>query len=131
MFARITLAPGSPPAEQIREQLRGLISTGLLPANERLPSVRQLASDLGVAAGTVAKVYKSLESERLVVTRIGGGTRVHPDASSTPATVLEAATRLARLGAASGMTLSEVMNALGAVWSEPGAPSNPRQSPSK
>lgn len=116
MSTRIILTPGAPPSDQIRDQLRGLITAGILPKDERLPSVRQLASDLGVAPGTVAKVYKMLEVEGLVVTRIGGGTRVSPDAQSTPSTVLAAAEHLARLGAASGMTLEDTMNVLGAVW---------------
>lgn len=118
MSARIALTPGSPPREQIRDQLRGLISSGILAANERLPSVRQLASDLGVAPGTVAKVYKSLEAEGLVITRIGGGTRVHPDAQSTPDAVLEAARLLAHRGAAAGMSLDDASNILSAVWQD-------------
>src|SRR5699024_8490657 len=44
--------------------------------DERLPSVRQLASDLEVAPGTVAKAYRPLEAEGLVVSRVGSETRV-------------------------------------------------------
>ncbi|MEV6333049.1 GntR family transcriptional regulator [Streptomyces sp. NPDC051909] len=38
-----------------------LISAGRLPEGERLPRIRQLASDLGLAAGTVASAYRELE----------------------------------------------------------------------
>lgn len=118
MSARIVLAPGSPPQEQIREQLHGLISSGLLAANERLPSVRQLASDLGVAPGTVAKVYKSLEAEGLLITRMGGGTRVNPEVQSTPEAVLEAARLFAHRATAADMTLNEASNTLSAIWQQ-------------
>lgn len=116
MSARIVLTAGNPPGDQIRDQLRGLITSGILGAHERLPSVRQLASDLEVAPGTVAKVYKLLETEGLVVTRIGGGTRVSADAHTTPLTVLEAARHLASLGISAGMEHEDVANVLGAVW---------------
>lgn len=45
---------GTPRADQIQDQVLGLITTGLLPAGQRLPSVHPLASGLGVAPGTVA-----------------------------------------------------------------------------
>ena len=63
------------PAMGIYRQLRGLIVSGQLGANERLPTVRQTASDLGVAPGTAAKAYKLLEQDGLVVTRTAAGTR--------------------------------------------------------
>lgn len=119
MFARIVLTPGNPPSDQIRDQLRGLITSGILGAHERLPSVRQLASDLGVAPGTVAKVYKLLEAEGMVATRIGGGTRVSVGAHTTPLTVVDAAKHLARLSIASGMTYEDASNVLSAVWHDP------------
>ncbi|MGW7409652.1 GntR family transcriptional regulator [Streptomyces sp. NPDC054833] len=67
-----------PPYEQIRAQLAALITTGRLPEGERLPTVRQLAADLGLAAGTVARAYRELESASLIRTRRGAGTRVAP-----------------------------------------------------
>ena len=55
----ITLsASGGPPTDQVRDEIRGLITTGQLAAGERLPSVRQLATDLDVAPGTIAKAYE-------------------------------------------------------------------------
>ncbi|WP_327129941.1 GntR family transcriptional regulator [Streptomyces sp. NBC_01727] len=65
-----------PPYEQIRAQLAALIATGRLPEGERLPAVRQLAADLGLAPGTVARAYRELESASLIRTRRGAGTRV-------------------------------------------------------
>jgi DNA-binding transcriptional regulator YhcF (GntR family) len=66
----------TPPYEQLRRQLSDVIQAGILAPQTRLPTVRQLAADLGVAAGTVMRAYAALEGEGLVVTRRGGGTAV-------------------------------------------------------
>ena len=66
----------TPPYEQLRRQLSAVIQSGTLAPQTRLPTVRQLAADLGVAAGTVMRAYAALEGEGLVVTRRGGGTAV-------------------------------------------------------
>jgi GntR family transcriptional regulator len=66
----------TPPYEQLRRQIVELIASGRLAPGRRLPPVRQLASDLGLAAGTVARTYRELEAEALVTTHRGGGTRV-------------------------------------------------------
>ncbi|MFD6992640.1 GntR family transcriptional regulator [Streptomyces sp. NPDC059943] len=65
-----------PPFEQIRTQLADLISVGRLREGDRLPPVRQLASDLGLANNTVVRAYRELESAGLVHSRRGSGTRV-------------------------------------------------------
>lgn len=109
---------GTPLVDQIRDQILGLITTGLLSVDQRLPSVRQLASDLGVAPGTVAKAYRSLESEGVLVTRIGSGTRVSTNASATPRDVLVAATQLVKAGKREAVDLEEVIRVLRAVWPE-------------
>lgn len=66
----------TPPYEQLRRQLVELIRYGALAPGDRLPPVRQLATDLGLAAGTVARTYRELETAGLVISRRGGGTRV-------------------------------------------------------
>jgi GntR family transcriptional regulator len=66
----------TPPYEQLRRQLSDLITAGRLAPGDRLPPLRQLAGDLGVAVGTVARTYRELEQEGMVVSRRGGGTRV-------------------------------------------------------
>lgn len=66
----------TPPYEQLRRQIAELIELGRLRANDRLPPVRQLANDLGLAPGTVARSYRELESRGMLVTRRGAGTRV-------------------------------------------------------
>lgn len=66
----------TPPYEQLRRQLADLIVAGRLGPGDRLPPLRQLAGDLGVAVGTVARTYRELEQEGLLASRRGGGTRV-------------------------------------------------------
>lgn len=68
----------TPPFEQVRRQVAALITSGTLEEGTRLPTVRQLAGDLRVAPGTVARAYKELEAAGLVVSRRGAGTRVAP-----------------------------------------------------
>lgn len=66
----------TPPYAQLRRQLADLITAGRLEPGDRLPPLRQLAGDLGVAVGTVARTYRELEQEGLLTSRRGGGTRV-------------------------------------------------------
>ena len=65
-----------PPFEQIRQQLHDRIVDGTLAAGTRLPTIRQLGTDLGLAPGTVARAYAELESAQLVETNRSRGTRV-------------------------------------------------------
>ena len=77
-FVSLDTASPVPPFEQIRSRVAELIVSGTLAGGERLPAVRQLAGDLRVAPGTVARAYKELETAGLLVTRRGAGTRVAP-----------------------------------------------------
>lgn len=74
----VNLRSAVPPYEQIRAQIAGHIAAGTLAPETRLPTVRDLASDLGVAAGTVARAYRELEAADLVVSRRRHGTSVAP-----------------------------------------------------
>lgn len=88
----IRLEPASavPPYEQVRHQLADLIMHGMLPAGRKLPPVRQLAADLGVANGTVARAYQQLEASGLVITRRAAGTRVAATTTLSPEARAEA-----------------------------------------
>jgi DNA-binding transcriptional regulator YhcF (GntR family) len=81
-----------PPFQQVRDQIADAIERDeLLPA-VRLPPVRQLASELGLAANTVARSYRELELAGLVETRGRHGTFV----SSGPSPARKQAARDAR-----------------------------------
>ncbi|MCW2804725.1 MAG: GntR family transcriptional regulator [Propionibacteriaceae bacterium] len=56
------------PFEQIRTQIATMVSDGTLSAGTKLPTVRQLATELGLAANTVAKAYRELESDGVIST---------------------------------------------------------------
>lgn len=81
---RLDLADPTPPYEQLRRQLAELIDAGTLAAGERLPPLRQLARDLGVAVGTVGRTYAELEAGGYVTSRRGAGTRVLPRPVAAP-----------------------------------------------
>ncbi|MEU7977059.1 GntR family transcriptional regulator [Micromonospora sp. NPDC049081] len=93
---RINPSSAVPPFEQVRQQIAELIRWGVLAAGQRLPTVRQLAADLGLANGTVARAYQELEAAGLVVTRRAAGTRVASAAVLQPDARLEALTLRAR-----------------------------------
>src|SRR3954449_66201 len=66
----------TPPYEQIRSQITAYVQGGLLADGDRLPTMRALAADLGVATGTVARAYAELEAAGLVASRRRTGTVV-------------------------------------------------------
>ncbi|WP_419845433.1 GntR family transcriptional regulator [Candidatus Poriferisocius sp.] len=65
-----------PPYEQLRAQLRLMVSSGQLKPRERLPPIRTLAQELSLAPGTVARAYRELEWEGIVEGRGRAGTFV-------------------------------------------------------
>ncbi|MEU4550051.1 GntR family transcriptional regulator [Nonomuraea dietziae] len=76
MIVEIDPDAAAPPYEQLRAQIAALIRTGKLAVGDRLPSIRQLAHDLGLAAGTVARAYRELETAGYLRGRAGQGTVV-------------------------------------------------------
>ena len=72
----VDLASGVPPYEQIRLQVLAHVAAGRLKAGDRMPTIRDLATDLGVAPGTVQRAYRELEQAGVVATRRRTGTVV-------------------------------------------------------
>ncbi len=66
----------TPPYEQIRSQIAAYVEGGVLAPGARLPTMRALAADLGVATGTVARAYGELEAGGLIASRRRTGTVV-------------------------------------------------------
>jgi DNA-binding transcriptional regulator YhcF (GntR family) len=63
-----------PAYEQIRSQVETMVGSGLMPPGTPLPPIRQLAADLGLAVNTVARAYRELERDGVVVSRVRHGT---------------------------------------------------------
>ena len=59
--------------EQIRDELRKLIVSGAIAADEKLPSVRSLAAQLAINPNTIQRAYNQLESEGYVYSVPGKG----------------------------------------------------------
>lgn len=78
MDLRLELDPASsvPPYEQLRSSVARQVADGTLVAGTRLPTVRALAVELGLAANTVAKAYRALEADGVIETRGRAGTFV-------------------------------------------------------
>ena len=72
-----------PPYEQVRSQVVALVGGGGLRPGDRLPAVRALAQELGLAPGTVARAYRELEAAGVVVTRGRNGTVVAETGDAT------------------------------------------------
>lgn len=68
-----------PPFEQLRQQITVQIAAGDLRPGDRLPTVRRLAGDLGIAPNTVARAYRELELEGVLSGRGRAGTFVSDD----------------------------------------------------
>ncbi|HKN99955.1 MAG TPA: PLP-dependent aminotransferase family protein [Pseudonocardiaceae bacterium] len=78
-FRELLIAPGT--RRGVESALREAIRTGRLPAGTRLPSSRDLSSQLGVARGTVTLAYTQLAAEGYLVSRRGSGTVVSQSVS--------------------------------------------------
>jgi DNA-binding transcriptional regulator YhcF (GntR family) len=76
MIVRIDDDSPIPPYRQLVDQMLALIAGGALEVGQRLPPVRQLAADLGLANGTVARAYRLLEGTGVLETRGRQGTFV-------------------------------------------------------
>ncbi|MFB7273769.1 GntR family transcriptional regulator [Streptomyces sp. NPDC056244] len=122
MTLQIVIDPADPtaPYEQLRTQISERARSGALPVGCRLPTVRGLAEDLGLAANTVAKAYRALESDGVIETRGRNGTFV---AAAGDAAEREAASaaqayaeRARRLGLDRAAALAAAEDAVRAVY---------------
>jgi len=110
LHVEVDLTSSVPPYEQIRVQVMAHISARRLGAGDRLPAIRALASDLGVAAGTVARAYRELEIAAVVTTRRRTGTVVAPGATAADSTLHQAAAQLVATARTQGMDDEDVLD---------------------
>jgi len=75
-FLAIDSTSATPPFEQLRRQIIDAVRSGELAAGTRLPPVRALAPELGLATNTVARAYRALEHDEVIETRGRNGSFV-------------------------------------------------------
>ncbi|HUJ22294.1 MAG TPA: GntR family transcriptional regulator [Bryobacteraceae bacterium] len=73
MFLTVDAGDKQPIYLQIVDGIKALIASGRLREGMALPSVRQVAGDLGVNLNTIAVAYRQLQDEGLVTVRHGAG----------------------------------------------------------
>ncbi|MGY1434758.1 GntR family transcriptional regulator [Streptomyces reniochalinae] len=114
-----TEAPEAP-YEQVRARVAELVRGGDLPTGYKLPTVRGLAEELGLAANTVAKAYRALEADGVIETRGRNGTFVAAAGGATERELADAAqvfaARARRLGATRETALAAAHEALRAAY---------------
>ena len=114
----VDVSAPEPPYEQVRAQLAGHIARGALAEGDRLPTVRALAADLGIAVNTVARAYKELEAEGLVTTGRRAGTTVAPGGHATDAALHRTAAAYALSAARAGLSESDAVDLVRAALRE-------------
>ena len=62
--------------EQIKDGLRRLVVSGAMPANSKLPSVRDMAAELAINPSTIQRAYRELEAEGYICSVPGKGSFV-------------------------------------------------------
>ncbi len=110
-----------PPYEQLRTQIAAMTVTGELAAGQKLPTVRQLATDLGLAPNTVARAYRELEADGVITTQGRRGTFVSSAVLDDPNNTAVGAARRAAASFTdaarrSGLSLPEATRLVEASW---------------
>jgi len=107
--------------KQIEDGVRRLVGVGGLRPGQPVPSVRDLARDLGVNPMTISKAYQRLAEAGVLAVRRGEGTFV---ADGPPAlsrgertrALREAAERYLAVALTTGFSRDEAVRELGAAW---------------
>ncbi|WP_377271999.1 GntR family transcriptional regulator [Peterkaempfera sp. SMS 1(5)a] len=110
-MVQLSVDPSSPvpPYEQIRTRIAELARSGELPTGHRLPAVRALAAELGLAANTVARAYRELETDGVVETRGRHGTVIAAAGDAAQRHAAAAAADYARRALHLGLTQEEAL----------------------
>ncbi|GAA2741419.1 MULTISPECIES: GntR family transcriptional regulator [Kitasatospora] len=101
----------TPPYEQVRAQIAERARSGELPVGLKLPTVRALAEELGLAANTVARAYRELEADGVVETHGRRGTLIAATGDTAHRLAAAAAAEYAERAARLGLTLEEAQAA--------------------
>jgi DNA-binding transcriptional regulator YhcF (GntR family) len=116
-WLRVDMKAGRPLFDQLRTQVIDGVRDGALAPGARLPTVRELAGQLGLAVNTVARAYRELESAAIVETRGRFGTfiaRYDP----TDAAMAAAAREYVQVARGLGLNKAEALRYIEAVTEE-------------
>ena len=117
MFA-LNPSSGVPIYRQIVQQARYAIASGRVEPGDRLPSVRAIATQLGVNPMTVSKAYSTLERAGVVLRRPGIG-MVVSDRGANPADAIDDDVRaLVRTAKQVGLLRKDVVGAINTIWED-------------
>jgi GntR family transcriptional regulator len=111
--AFITVDPSErrPVYQQIADGIKAMIARGELTEGMALPSVRQIAGDLGVNLNTVAVAYRELQEEQLITIKPGSGATVASRTAVRKPQELETSLRTALLNLIlAGVSAGEIRN---------------------
>ena len=104
--------------EQIKSQIEMFIDVGILKSNDKLPSVRSLAGDLGINPNTVMKAYQELEANGLIYTLNKKGVFVSKDINTDNKHYLEDAKTMINTLKKHGLRYEEVLGVLNEIYKE-------------
>jgi len=113
---RINPDSPTPPFEQIRAQITAAAREGRLAPGSRLPTVRDLAATLGLAVNTVARSYRELEADGVIVTRGRSGSFIADSADPVRAEAERAAREYASRAQRLALTPQEAAELLVQSW---------------
>lgn len=109
MIVRLEPASKTPPYEQVKVEITRQIRDGSLPVGTKLPTVRALAAELGIAPNTIARAYRELEEAGLLETRGRAGTFVGASGDDTRQRARDAASAYAEQVRALGLPRDEAL----------------------
>ncbi|SFB63489.1 transcriptional regulator, GntR family [Amycolatopsis marina] len=115
MILNVDATSKVPPFEQVRGELARQINDGELAVGTKLPTVRRLAADLGVAPNTIARAYRELEEAGLIETRGRAGSFVGASGDESRGRARQAAAEYATTARQLGLTGGEALAIVTAV----------------
>ena len=117
----INYKDGRPFYEQVKEELRRLVVSGVLRPGDKLPSVRELAGQLAINPNTIQRAYRELETEGYIVSVPGKGSFAAEREDENDRRRAELLARLSETVKELrwlGMTAEEITAAIGGIRNE-------------
>jgi len=104
--------------EQIKGQIEKFITSGIMKPDEKLPSVRYLANDLGVNPNTVMKAYQELEKNGYIYTVNKKGVFVSKDIKKHKIAHQDTMIKMLRALKAEGYSKQDIIDSLDEIYEE-------------